>query len=57
MVIVEPIRIGYTQFNLYFVNSCRKTKALVKKKTLIAIKPENTGDKNQDITIPPTPPT
>ena len=30
---------------------------LVIPKTPQAIKPENNGDKNQDITIPPTPPT
>ena len=40
-----------------YVRKGLKTKVLKDWKTVAAIKAENIGDKNQDKTIPPTPPT
>ena len=57
IVIVEPINIGYTKFNLFELKSRLNTLHLTALNTPQAIIAENNGDKNQDKTIPPTQPT
>ena len=57
MVIVDPIKIGYAILSLVEVNSFLKTKHRIKLKINIAMIALKTRDKNNHITMPPTPPT
>lgn len=53
---VPPIKNGYVQLILLVLKSCLNTNILNEPNNRAAIIAENTGDINQEITIPLTPP-